>query len=164
MNWQVGLYATAVLLPLAAFAVEVIFIRQLKRLNAYLATGAIGLSFLLSLVGFIDYYYEAGQAVWAGHHAAAEPGEGAAAGGEHEAGAAQAGHETAHGPLVWQASLEWVLLGTPNPADSTADPLAARPLSFPIGVYIDNLSAHHVPDGHVHRHAHPHLFDRLHAR
>ena len=53
----------------------------------------------------------------------------------------QAGHETAHGPLVWQGSLEWVLLGTPNLADSTADPLAARPLSFPIGVYIDNLSA-----------------------
>ena len=53
MKWQVGLYAAAVLIPLAAFAVEVLFIRQLKRLNAYLATGAIGLSFLLSLVGFL---------------------------------------------------------------------------------------------------------------
>ena len=56
MKWQVGLYAAAVLIPLAAFAIEVIFIRQLKRLCAYLATGAIGLSFLLSLVGFVDYY------------------------------------------------------------------------------------------------------------
>jgi NADH:ubiquinone oxidoreductase subunit 5 (subunit L)/multisubunit Na+/H+ antiporter MnhA subunit len=53
MKWQIGLYAAAVLLPLAAFAIEVIFIRQLKRLNAYLATGAIGLSFLLSLMGLI---------------------------------------------------------------------------------------------------------------
>ena len=42
MKWQVGLYAAAVLIPLAAFAIEVIFIRQLKRLCAYLATGAIG--------------------------------------------------------------------------------------------------------------------------
>ena len=32
MIWQVGLYAAAVLIPLAAFAVEAIFIRQLKRL------------------------------------------------------------------------------------------------------------------------------------
>ena len=48
MIWQVGLYAAAVLIPLAAFAVEAIFIRQLKRFNAYLATGAIGLSCVLS--------------------------------------------------------------------------------------------------------------------
>src|SRR5689334_5266197 len=135
MKWQVGLYAAAVLLPLAAFAIEVIFIRQLKRLNAYLATGAIGLSCLLSLVGFIDYYYEAGAPVWAGHHAAAEAGEGAAAAGEHQAepAAAQASHETTHGPLVWQGNFDWVLLGSPSSEASTADPLAARPLSFPIG-------------------------------
>ena len=76
MKWQVGLYAAAVLIPLAAFAIELIFIRQLKRLCAYLATGAIGLSFLLSLVGFVDYYYYAIEAegVWAEHHAEAEPG------------------------------------------------------------------------------------------
>ena len=74
MKWQVGLYAAAVLIPLAAFAIEVIFIRQLKRLCAYLATGAIGLSFLLSLVGFVDYYRFEAEGVWAEHHAAAEPG------------------------------------------------------------------------------------------
>src|SRR5436190_24008008 len=56
MSWQVGLYVAAVLLPLAAFAIELIFIRQLKRANAYLATGAIGLSCLLSLIGFVDYF------------------------------------------------------------------------------------------------------------
>ena len=30
MKWQVGLYVAAVLIPLAAFAVEVLFIRQLN--------------------------------------------------------------------------------------------------------------------------------------
>ena len=58
MSWQVGLYATAVLIPLAAFAVEAIFIRQLKRLNAYIATGAIAFSCLLSLIGFLSYTWE----------------------------------------------------------------------------------------------------------
>ena len=58
MSWQVGLYVAAVLIPLAAFAVEAIFIRQLKRCNAYLATGAIGLSCLLSLIGFLAYSIE----------------------------------------------------------------------------------------------------------
>ena len=56
MSWQVGLYATAVLIPLAAFAVEAIFIRQLKRLNAYIATGAIAFSCLLSLIGFLELH------------------------------------------------------------------------------------------------------------
>ena len=56
MIWQVGLYVAAVLIPLAAFAVEAIFIRQLKQLNAYIATGAIGVSCLLSLIGFVDYF------------------------------------------------------------------------------------------------------------
>ena len=71
MQWQVGLYVAAVLIPLFAFAVEAIFIRQLKRLNAYIATGAIGLSFLLSLVGFVDYFLVEAEGVWAEHHAAA---------------------------------------------------------------------------------------------
>ena len=39
-----GLYVMAVLTPLFAFAIEAIFIRQLKRYNAYIATGAIGFS------------------------------------------------------------------------------------------------------------------------
>src|SRR5271156_203656 len=56
MIWQVGLYAAAVLIPLAAFAVEAIFIRQLKRYNAYIATGAIFLSFILSFIGFVNYF------------------------------------------------------------------------------------------------------------
>ena len=40
-HWQGWLYVAAVLIPLAAFVVEVLFIRILKRFNAYLATGAI---------------------------------------------------------------------------------------------------------------------------
>ena len=56
MSWQVGLYATAVLIPLAAFAVEAIFIRQLKRLNAYIATGAIAFSCLLSIDRFRELH------------------------------------------------------------------------------------------------------------
>ena len=41
MHWQVGLYVAAVLLPLAAFLVQILGIRWLGRLNAYIATGAI---------------------------------------------------------------------------------------------------------------------------
>ncbi len=105
MSWQVGLYVAAVLIPLAAFAVEAIFIRQLKRFNAYLATGAIGFSCLLSLIGFIDYYGL--NAPWrAGHEASAEAGETEPGGAEH--GPAALAH---HGPVVWSADVNWVLLG-----------------------------------------------------
>ena len=55
-DWHVGLYVAAVLIPLAAFAVQAIFIRQLKRFNAYIATGAIMLSCFLSLIGFVEYF------------------------------------------------------------------------------------------------------------
>jgi proton-translocating NADH-quinone oxidoreductase chain L len=127
MIWQVGLYAAAVLIPLAAFAIEAIFSRQLKRFNAYLATGAIGLSFVLALIGFLDYTVEshffthAAQAAesTAEHGAAAEDGE--------------AAHEEAHHqpPLVWSGSLDWVILGA----------TALRPgLAVPLGIAIDNLS------------------------
>ena len=43
MSWQVGLYVAAVLIPLAAFVIQVVGIRLLGRLNAYVATGAIAL-------------------------------------------------------------------------------------------------------------------------
>ena len=155
MNWQVGLYAAAVLIPLAAFAVEVIFIRQLKRLNAYLATGAIGLSCLLSLVGFIDYYVVEARASWPSHHAAAEAGEGAAA-GEHQAQPARAdgGHEATHGPLVWQASFDWVLLGSPSSDGQHGRPAGRAGRSrFRWASTSTTCRRAHVPDGHVHRDA-----------
>ncbi len=136
MSWQVGLYVAAVLIPLIAFAVEVIFIRQLKRLNAYIATGAIGLSFLLSLVGFLDYYLVEAEGVWAEHHAAA-PAEPQVL-GENTVAALE--HHEAHAPHVWQDSYDWVLLGGMPLASPAGDTLAGRPLTFPLGVYIDNLS------------------------
>src|SRR6516225_8216107 len=81
MSWQAGLYVAAVLIPLAAFAIEVLFIRFLGKLNAYIATGAIGLSFVLSLIGFIKYTIESHGFTKshheAGAHAAAEPGKAA---------------------------------------------------------------------------------------
>jgi proton-translocating NADH-quinone oxidoreductase chain L len=131
MSWQGWLYVAAVLIPLAAFAVEAVFGRQLKRWNAYLATGAIGLSFLLSLVGFVDYYFIEAEGVFAEHHAAAagEPG--------HEGAAA--GHEASPDPLAWRGNADWVLLGG-KPLPASVDPLAARPLSFRLGVHIDNLA------------------------
>ncbi len=136
MSWQVGLYAAAVLIPLFAFAIEVIFIRQLKRLCAYIATGAIGLSFVLSLVGFLDYYLVEAQGVFAEHHAASPAEAGVL--GEHTAEALE--HHEAHGPHVWQASFDWVLLGGQQLTGPSGDPLAGKALTFPIGVYIDNLS------------------------
>src|SRR3954470_10687820 len=99
MTWQVGLYVAAVLIPLAAFTIELLFSRLLGRFNAVVATGAIGLSFLLSLVGFIAYFSEA-EGVFAHPgppSAEAEPGA-AAHEGEGEHGTAEAEH---HGPLVW---------------------------------------------------------------
>lgn len=130
MSWQVGLYVAAVLIPLAAFAVEAIFARQLKRLNAYLATGAIGFSCLLSLIGFIDYY--AFEAPWQSGHEARQQAEASqpAAGAEHAAAA----H---HGPLVWSADVEWVLLGGQVAADRSGPPKPG--LAIPLGIYIDNL-------------------------
>ncbi len=118
MSWQVGLYAAAVLIPLAAFTVEAIFIRQLKRFNAYLATGAIGLSCLLSLVGFVDYSIESG---FYAH--TTEAGEGAAepgAAGEQTDGAHEPAH---HQPLVWSgSSVDWVILGAAAATGRLAEP------------------------------------------
>ena len=104
MTWQLGLYSVAVLIPLAAFTVEAIFIRQLKRFNAYLATGAIGFSCLLSLIGFVDYTIEskffAPRRINRQRRRA------------RQSRAWRRGHaETGHKPLVWSGSFDWVILG-----------------------------------------------------
>jgi len=116
MSWQVGLYVAAVLIPLAAFTVELLFIRQLKRLNAYIATGAVGLSCLLSLIGFVNYHLIEAQGVFADHHPGAE----------------------AVKPLVWEWSADWVLL-PPEPLEGIEGP-PLRGLSLPIGVHVDNVT------------------------
>ncbi len=126
MIWQVGLYAAAVLIPLAAFAVEAIFIRQLKRYNAYLATGAIGLSCLLSpdrLPGLHDRE----QLLFPPRRGGGERGGtvgGAAA--LHGEGSEDAAH---HKPLVWSGSVDWVILG--GAAAATTAEISARPPPSP---------------------------------
>src|SRR5215217_3009796 len=110
MSWQVGLYVAAVLIPWAAFTIELIGIRLLGRLNAYLATGAIGLSFVLSAIGFFEYFFVEAHGVLDGHHShASAPAE---AGGGHQEGAG-AGEAATHAkrPLVWKAGFDWVVVG-----------------------------------------------------
>ena len=125
MSWQVGLYAAAVLIPLAAFTVEAIFIRQLKRLYAYLATGAIGLSCLLSLVGFVDYYFDRGGR--ASRPSTTPSGR-----------ARRAGEDTRRGPRASRGarparlagSFDWVVLGGKPLAGPTNDPAGDAQLSL----------------------------------
>jgi proton-translocating NADH-quinone oxidoreductase chain L len=130
MSWQVGLYVAAVLVPLAAFAIEAIFIRQLKRYNAYIATGAIFLSFILSFIGFVNYF--AFTAPW---------GEGESHAESHGSGGSLPGES---GPKVhipaerFSHEAAWISLGG-IPASNGAP---ARPaLVVPLGVAIDNLGA-----------------------
>jgi proton-translocating NADH-quinone oxidoreductase chain L len=126
-DWQVGLYVAAVLIPLAAFAVEAIFIRQFKQFNAYIATFAIGLSCLLSLVGFVDYFVFEPGVVLEAHHA--EPHEGEPAPEQHQ-------------KVVWSGSVDWVVLGgTAAATEEQAGVTIAKPdLVVPLGVAIDSLS------------------------
>ncbi len=128
MSWQVGLYVAAVFLPLAAFTVQILGIRFLGRLNAYIATGAIATSFVLSLIGFIAYF-SAAEGVFEEHgggeaHASAE--------GEHATEAKP--HHKAE-PLRWAASFDWVSLG-----QGTRDIRNTEGLTIPLGVSIDNLA------------------------
>jgi proton-translocating NADH-quinone oxidoreductase chain L len=124
-DWHVGLYVAAVLIPLAAFAVQAIFAPQLKRINAYIATGAIVLSFFLSLVGFGEYFRLAPWGAATVTHAGAQEG------GEHEA--AEAGH---HGlPMTWKGEVDWVSLGGREEVGTAGQP----PLVLRLGVAIDNL-------------------------
>ena len=59
MSWQVGLYVAAVLIPLAAFLVAMAAGRWPGGRVALISTGAIGVSFTLSLIGAIAYLAEA---------------------------------------------------------------------------------------------------------
>jgi proton-translocating NADH-quinone oxidoreductase chain L len=131
-DWQVGLYVAAVLIPLAAFTVEAIFIRQLKRLNANIATVAIGVSCLLSLIGFIDYY--AVEAPWHSGHEARAQAEASQPAAEGEQTSAALLH---HGPRVWSAQVNWVLLGGTAATAKSGPP--QTDLAIPLGIYIDNL-------------------------
>ena len=134
MIWQVGLYAAAVLIPLAAFAIEAIFIRQLKRYNAYLATGAIGLSCVLALIGFIDYTVESHCFAHAAEHGALQRNTGPSP-------------STRSPPSMSKRPSAKVItsLRSPGPPVSTGSfwvrPRLRPGLVVPLGIAIDNLSA-----------------------
>jgi proton-translocating NADH-quinone oxidoreductase chain L len=129
-DWQGWLYVAAVLIPLAAFVVELLAIRLLGKLNAYIATGAIAASCFLSLVGFVSYIYNAPDILAAHQPATDEP----------TAGTPHLAHEE---PLAWRGSFNWVALGEGlSRFDSGAAGAGSRlpALVIPLGIYIDNLA------------------------
>ena len=143
-NWQGWLYVAAVLIPLAAFAIELLFIRVLKRFNAYLATAAIASSFVLSAVGMAY----ALPSLWNAHPHHAETSEVEGEGTIDPEG--DVVEEVKHAkvptaPFAWTGGFDWVALGggIAQPSDSLLDEPTAptSPLVIPIRVRIDGLSA-----------------------
>jgi proton-translocating NADH-quinone oxidoreductase chain L len=118
-HWQAWLYMAAVLIPLAAFAIEALFGRWLGRRNAWIATGAIGLSMVLSLVGFVGFLPH----LFASH--------------------ATSGHASSpEAPFAWTAQFDWLSGGPMQlPSASPEEPAAVQPaLRIPISIRIDGLS------------------------
>ena len=147
MSWQVGLYVAAVLIPLAAFIIQVVGIRVLGRLNAIVATGAILTAFLLSLVGFVHYFFVEARGVFAHRHAIEAPLSPEKAIREAEADVARQTHgaevhapATHSGPLVWKASYDWVILGGESLTTPGQAPGSQAGLVIPLGVHIDSLT------------------------
>jgi proton-translocating NADH-quinone oxidoreductase chain L len=126
-DWQGWLYVAAVLVPLGAFVVQLLGLRWLGRLNAYIATGAIGTSFVLSFVGFILYLARAPEMLTGGHEAAAEAK--AEPGSERHAPSSSEHHG---GPAAFRGETSWVVVGAGD---------ATPALAIPVGIYIDNLAA-----------------------
>jgi NADH:ubiquinone oxidoreductase subunit 5 (subunit L)/multisubunit Na+/H+ antiporter MnhA subunit len=129
-NWQSGLYVAAVLVPLGAFVVQLLGGRWLGRRNAYIATGAIGTSCVLSLIGLF-YYMTANPGMLREHreHAAVVQGP------EDSGPAHEPATEAESAPRVWRESYEWVALGETLAKGGTV------PLKIPLGIHIDNLAA-----------------------
>jgi proton-translocating NADH-quinone oxidoreductase chain L len=123
-HWQGWLYVAAVLIPLAAFAVEFVAGRALGRLNAWIATAAIFASFVLSAIGL---------ASWVATHPGlltADP--------HHEAAAHAAAEPEARGPEAWAGGFDWVRLGGGLDAPGGA---RTGDLVIPLGIRIDGLAA-----------------------
>jgi len=137
-DWQGWLYAAAVLIPLFAFALQIFGARVLKTWNAYLATGAIASSLVLSLVGFVAYFVASGgmPAPDHEHHeaAATEPLEIDSIGEEVHA-ESEAHHDKPHGAetVAWTGSWTWTSLGSSLGGDG-------EPLEVSLGIYVDNLT------------------------
>jgi proton-translocating NADH-quinone oxidoreductase chain L len=136
-DWPGWLYVAAVLIPLGAFAVEALFGRWLGRLNAYIATGAIGTSCALSLLGLLLFLPNFG----GGHHAAPASAEA----GEHTADAADHAEAAPHGraePFAWRGSMEWAAVGpfAQGPTRAGAAQVERPALIIPLGIHIDGLA------------------------
>ena len=137
-SWQGWLYVAAVFVPLAAFAAQFLLIRLFGRLNAWIATGAIATSFVLSTIGLIAFVASA---------------PGGAAGHE----AVEAGHAHAAEPHAWTLRQDWVVLGAglAGPESRGADDSAGDSYRRPGGG--------DVRDGVADRDVDPPLLDGLHG-
>ncbi len=114
-NWQGWLYVAAVLIPLGAFVVQFVGLRVLGRVNAWIATLAIGTACVLSTIGFVDYLIE-------------HPGM---LGGRHAHAEAHVG--SGPGTAAWTLQTEWVALGGGLIGNGA-------PLTISLGVHIDGLA------------------------
>jgi proton-translocating NADH-quinone oxidoreductase chain L len=135
-NWQGWLYVAAVLIPLAAFVIQFLFIRILGRLNAYIATGAIAASCLLSFIGFFAYAFAAPEMLASHKEHLAEVGQ------EHGGTAQEAAHGTpaekaARRPVAWTGRFDWIVLGAAGSAPGSSE---STGLSIPLEIHIDNLA------------------------
>ena len=140
---MIWVYVAAILIPLGAFVVEALGGRWLGRLNAYLATGAIVTSCVLSLIGLFGYLAQA-PAILEAHHAGAAAHGGTEAPLDPEGPATTVTHP--HEPHAWQRRLR---LGPPGDGAPRGGPGAGHP-------HRDlhrQPDRHHVRDGHVHRDA-----------
>jgi proton-translocating NADH-quinone oxidoreductase chain L len=118
-HWQAWLYVAAVLIPLAAFTIEALLGRWLGRRNAWVATGAIGSSLVLSLIGLASFLPHLGR-----HDAAA-------------------GHSAApETPFAWTAEIEWLGVGPMQLPGATPEqtPVTLPALRIPLSIRIDALA------------------------
>ena len=132
MNWQVGLYLAAILAPLIAFLVEILGLRALGKHNGRIATAAVGMSFVLSLIGFVDYFGFEARGVFSEHRVKQESLSDLKSDSARNPDAIEADR-----PLAWTYSADWASLGS-HFEGSDAKPLPA--LAIPISIRIDNLA------------------------
>jgi len=135
MRWQVGLYVAALALPLCAFLIQVVAGRWLGRRGDVVGTAAVGLTFVLSLVGAADYFLvESGAGVPSG--AVSQQGVRSLGRGPRGAAAAPAREAaTTADPLAWRGGVDWVAVGTGLGGDRGPAPRSIR-----LALHVDNLA------------------------
>ena len=120
-HWQVWLYVAAVFIPLVAFATGVLFRRWLRSWIAWIATGAIFCSFLLSLIGFLGFI----------PHLKSSHGE-----------SSQSDHAQVAIPFAWTADFEWLDIGSRLLPGLESEPVKGSlpALRIPVSIRIDALT------------------------